>query len=211
MSEPVTIAVLAKEPVAGMSKTRLSPPATLDEAAELAEAMLRDTLDAVRRTPGVRRLLVLKGRTGRWLPGGFDVAAQRGDSHAERIAAALKDAGGPVLLIGMDTPQVTPELLVGAVERLASGPDAVIGPATDGGWWVVGFARPRPEAVRDVPTSRPDTYRLQLQRFDDLGLSWETLPELTDVDDFASARTVAAQAPDSRFAALLARVEAVGR
>lgn len=204
MSPAVTLVVLAKQPVAGFSKTRLSPPFSLEEAAELARAMLVDTLQAVASTPGVRRLLVLRGEAGPWLPDGFEVIAQRGDSHAERIGAAFEDAGCPALLIGMDTPQVTPDLLSESVEAL-QGPevDTVLGPATDGGWWATGFKYPQSGAFAGVPMSRPDTFERQIQRFDRLGLRCKKLPLLTDVDDIVSARQVAAAAPESSFAGLL--------
>lgn len=203
MSVPA-IVVLAKEPVAGLSKTRLSPPFTRREAAELARAMLADTLDAVAATPDVRRLLALRGQPGTWLPGGFEVVDQRGDTHAERIGAAFADAGGPALLIGMDTPQVTPELLSDSVETLQQpGVEAVLGPATDGGWWAAGFRRPRPEAFRGVAMSRSDTFRRQVRRFEELDLDWEQLPTLTDVDDVDSLYEVAGEAPRTRVGRLI--------
>lgn len=212
MTGEVSLVVLAKQPVAGFSKTRLSPPFSLEEAADLAEAMLADTLRAVAGTPDVRRLLVLKGQEGAWVPDGFEVIAQRGDTHAQRIGAAFEDAGGPALLIGMDTPQVTPELLSQSVEALQRPEvDAVLGPATDGGWWAAGFRSPQPQAFHAVPMSRPDTFERQTKRLEELGLRWEQLPALTDVDDIGSARRVAAAAPASSFAALLAASAAVAR
>ncbi|MCX3061687.1 glycosyltransferase, partial [Streptomyces sp. GXMU-J5] len=86
-----TLLVLAKEPVAGRVKTRLTPPFTPREAAALAEAALRDTLDAALAAPVRRRVLVLAGEPGPWLPPGFDVVPQRGDGLDERIAAAFED------------------------------------------------------------------------------------------------------------------------
>ena len=109
------ILVLAKEPVPGRVKTRLTPPFTPREAAALAEAALADTLAAVRRTRVIRRVLALAGEPGPWLPEGFDVIPQRGAGLDERIAAAMWDAYTalpvPIVLIGMDTPQVTAGLL----------------------------------------------------------------------------------------------------
>ena len=113
------LVVIAKAPVAGRSKTRLTPPCTPDEAALLARAALQDTLDAVAATPAARRVCVLEGEPGDWLPEGFEVIAQRGDGLDERLAHAFADVGEPAVLIGMDTPQVTPELLALACERLA--------------------------------------------------------------------------------------------
>ncbi|NEA82606.1 glycosyltransferase, partial [Actinospica acidiphila] len=72
----VTLLVIAKEPRPGRVKTRLTPPFTPEEAAALAEAALADTLDAVARTPARRRVLVLDGSPGPWLPAGVEVVPQ---------------------------------------------------------------------------------------------------------------------------------------
>lgn len=200
----VTVAVLAKEPLAGRSKTRLSPPFTLEEAARLADAMLHDVLAAVAETPGIRRVVILDGAPGNLIPKDFEVIAQRGAGHAERIANAFADIGGPVLLIGMDTPQVSANVLRDAIERMfAPGTQAVLGPAADGGWWAAGFRVPVPGAFEGVPMSVPDTVLHQRRRFTALGLQWAELAELIDVDDATSAAEVAGQIPDSKFARLL--------
>src|SRR6185437_10780496 len=118
------IVVIAKEPYPGRVKTRLTPPFTPVQAAELAAASLSDTLAAVAKTTVARRVIALEGTPGRWLPPGFDVIGQRGAGLDERIAWALADARLtlplPVVLIGMDTPQVTPGLLAAAAEPLVS-------------------------------------------------------------------------------------------
>ncbi|MGQ0678632.1 MAG: TIGR04282 family arsenosugar biosynthesis glycosyltransferase [Actinomycetota bacterium] len=202
------VAVLAKQPRPGASKTRLSPPFTLHEAAALAEAMLCDVLDAVAATPGVRRVVVLEGAAGPWLPEGFELIAQRGNGHAERIAGAFADTGGPAVLIGMDTPQVTPALLAGAVEALLDpSVEAILGPAADGGWWAAGLKDTSRPAFQDVPMSRPDTLEHQRSRFAALGLRWSELEMLRDVDDATGARSVAALIPNSRFARLFDRLD----
>ena len=72
------ILVLAKEPVPGRVKTRLTPPFTPREAAALAEAALMDTLEAVRRTRVIRHVLALAGEPGPWLPDGVEVIPLRG-------------------------------------------------------------------------------------------------------------------------------------
>ena len=133
------VVVIAKEPYPGRVKTRLTPPFTPVQAAELAAASLSDTLAAVAGTTVTRRVVALAGTPGRWLPGGFDVIGQRGRGLDERIAWALVDARVtlplPVVLIGMDTPQVTPELLAAAAEPLVSrSADATFGMAEDGGF-----------------------------------------------------------------------------
>ncbi len=201
------ILVLAKEPAPGRSKTRLCPPLRPHQAAEVAEAALVTTLDAVAATRTRRPTLVLDGRAGNWLPPGFRVTLQRGDGQAERIANAFADAGGPALLIGMDSPQVTPELLDEAVATLvAPGVDAVLGPAEDGGYWAVGLRRADPRVFAAVPMSRPDTGRIQLERLNHLGLRTRLLPVLRDVDRFEDALAVALRAPGTPFADTMGRL-----
>jgi len=233
---PVTVIVIAKEPVPGRVKTRLTPPFTPEQAAALAEAALTDTLDAVAAAPVARRVLALAGAPGPWLPPGFEVIAQRGGGLDERLACAFDDtafddtafddtaaddaggddarAGGatlPMLLIGMDTPQVTPELLAAAARPLVSRTaDAVFGPAADGGYWLLGLRAPDPSLLLGVPMSRPDTGRAQLARLAAGGLRVAMLPELTDVDDVDDAERVAADVPGSRFARAVAALRPTG-
>jgi glycosyltransferase A (GT-A) superfamily protein (DUF2064 family) len=202
------VIVIAKEPIPGLVKTRLTPPYTPVEAAALAEAALADTLAAVAEAHVTRRVLALAGTPGRWLPPGFDVIGQRGGGLDERIAWALADARaswpGPAVLIGMDTPQVTPELLAAAAEPLTSGTaDATFGMAEDGGFWLLGLREIDPALVLGVPMSQPDTGARQLRRLVEAGLRVLPLPALTDVDTADEAERIAAVLPDSRFAACL--------
>ena len=199
------IVVIAKEPVPGRVKTRLTPPFTPAQAAALAEASLADTLAAVADTAVARRVLALDGRPGRWLPPGFDVIGQRGAGLDERIAWALTDAQAslavPLVLIGMDTPQVTPALLAAAAEPLVSDTaDATFGMAEDGGFWLLGLRKIDPDLVLGVPMSRPDTGPRQLARLERAGLRIRRLPELTDVDTVREADRIAAATPGSAFA-----------
>jgi rSAM/selenodomain-associated transferase 1 len=199
------VVVIAKEPVPGRVKTRLTPPFSPAEAALLAEAALTDTLAAVTATPVARRVLALDGAAGDWLPSGFSVIPQRGGGLDERLAAAFADAHAalplPMVLIGMDTPQVTPGLLADAAGTLISGEaDAVYGPAEDGGFWLLGLRRPDRSLLAGVPMSRPDTGRRQLDRLTEAGLRVAIVPELTDVDTFREAELIASAIPGSAFA-----------
>jgi uncharacterized protein len=226
------IVVIAKAPVPGLVKTRLTPPFTPVEAATLAEAALTDTLEAAARAPFARRVLALAGasatlhsrrgaaaRAG-WapaggLPRGFEVTGQRGEGLDERIAAAFDDAYArlpvPIVLIGMDTPQVTPRLLENVTRPLARGDaDAVFGPARDGGFWLLGLRRPDPSLILGVPMSQTHTGRGQLSRLLRASLRVRLAPELIDVDTAADAQEVARAAPDSRFAATLLSLSGVG-
>lgn len=195
-----TLLVIAKEPRPGRVKTRLTPPFTPAQAAGLAEAALADTLRAVAAAPARRRLLVLDGRPGPWLPPGFDVVPQCAGALDARLADAFARCTGPALLIGMDTPQVTPELL----DVDLTDCDACFGPAEDGGFWALGLARPEPALLRGVPMSSPVTGSVQRERLVAAGLRVRDLPRLRDVDTAADARAVAALAPHGAFAERLA-------
>ena len=201
----LALIVLAKEPVPGRAKTRLSPPCTPAQAAGLAAAALADTLAAVLGAPASRRVVALEGRRGDWIPAGFEVVAQRGAGLDERIGWAFQDVGGPGLLVGMDTPQVSSGDLAFALGELGrEETDAVLGPAPDGGYWAVGMRDPRPEAFIGVPMSTARTCHAQRTRLAQLGLLVTELPELRDVDRMEDAIAVARQASGGRFAQALA-------
>jgi rSAM/selenodomain-associated transferase 1 len=201
------LVVIAKAPAPGRSKTRLCPPCTPHEAAALAQAGLSDTLFALLATPvRARRVLVLDGEPGAWLPPGIDVVAQRGDGLGERLAAAFEDVGGPAFLVGMDTPQLTPRLLADGLRALSDA-RSVLGMARDGGYWGIGLRSADAAAFASVPMSIGRTGVVQLARLRALGLAPASLPVLRDVDVVADARAVAALAPMSRFAAALTAIE----
>jgi len=198
--------VIAKAPVPGRVKTRLTPPCSPVQAAALACAALQDTLDAAARTARAgRRVIVLDGEPGAWVPAGFEVIAQRGDGLDERLAAAFEDVGEAALLVGMDTPQVTPALLDAGLAGVAEG-DSAFGAALDGGYWAIGLRTPDAAVFADVPMSIARTGAVQRARLAILGLRPAILPPLRDVDTIDDAFAVAAQAPDTRFATELAVV-----
>jgi uncharacterized protein len=204
----VALVVIAKAPAPGRSKTRLCPPCTLEQAAALAAAALEDTLAAVAAAPARRRIVALEGDPDGWLPPGFEIQPQGGGGLAERLGRALVGAGGPALVVGMDTPQLSPSLLRLAAARLAEpGVDAVLGPALDGGYWTIGLRRPDPAVFDNVPMSSDRTYAAQRSRLAQLGLRTAELPPLRDVDTIDDAVAVAGERPATRFAQALRRLE----
>lgn len=205
----VALIVIAKEPVPGRAKTRLSPPCTPTQAAALARAALLDTLDVVARTPAERKVLVFDGDPRHFRCRGLEVIRQRGAGLGERLAAAFEDVAGPALLVGMDTPQLTTRLLLDGVRALSTPTvDAVLGRAADGGYWSIGLKRHAPSAFAGVPMSCSNTWTRQRGRFRELGLRVHAQPVLRDVDTIADARAVARQVPRSRFASTLAALAA---
>jgi rSAM/selenodomain-associated transferase 1 len=201
--------VIAKAPAPGRSKTRLCPPLTAEDAADLAAAALADTLSAAGACRARRHVLALDGEPGPWVPRGFEVIPQRGNGLAERLASAFEDVGEPALLIGMDTPQITPALLARGLRSLSRPrTDAVIGPALDGGYWAIGLRRPRRSLFEGVPMSSPATYAAQMAALCAAKLRVRTLVSLRDVDVIDDARAVAELAPRSRFAEALGSLAA---
>ncbi|WP_298329140.1 DUF2064 domain-containing protein [Haloactinopolyspora sp.] len=191
------VLVLAKAPEAGRSKTRLCPPYAPDQAAEVAEAALADTLEAVAASGARRRILALDGPPGPWLPPGFDVVAQVSGSFATRLQAAWDHAGGPGVQIGMDTPQVTASMLDHAL-GLLDDHEALLGLAEDGGWWALGLRQAQPGLFDGVPMSTARTGFDQYIRLRALGLAVRMLPTMRDLDTASDAATIAASAPGTR-------------
>ena len=198
----VHVLVMAKAPVAGLVKTRLCPPFSPEEAAAVAEAALADTLAAVGACRADRKIIALDGRPGPWLPEGFEVIPQTGRGLGARLANAwavtAPPTGGWGIQIGMDTPQVTASELDDLLAVLVSPPPrrpgrtALLGPAFDGGWWVIGLTGTDPRRVfGGVEMSTPRTGGAQLGRLRALGLDVSVVQERRDIDTVADLTAVA--------------------
>lgn len=205
--------VVAKAPVPGFAKTRLAAHVGAQTAAELAAAALLDTLDALGDAfatvhvsfagdldQAVRRDEVVAAL------GRCEVSHQAGADFGARLAHAHRCAGGGgrlVVQVGMDTPQVTAPLLR-EVADLAGDErrTAVLGPADDGGWWVLALRDPGlAQVLTAVPMSRDDTAERTERALVRSGASVRHAATLRDVDEVADAEAVARAAPGSRFAA----------
>ncbi len=201
-----TLIVIAKEPIAGRVKTRLVPPLTYEQAAEVAEAALADTLAVGSEFPCRKRVIALDGDPGDWLPAGWTVVPQVSGGLDDRLTAAFAAVSGPALLVGMDTPQLRVEHLLRADLDTY---DACLGLAEDGGYWAIGLRDPAMAAtvIPGVPMSRDHTGGAQLLRLGAAGLAVQLLDELVDVDDIHAARRVASLEPTSRFARAVQRAD----
>ncbi|MBB5642111.1 TIGR04282 family arsenosugar biosynthesis glycosyltransferase [Cryobacterium roopkundense] len=202
------LVVIAKECLPGRVKTRLHPPLSLEQAAELAAASLHDTLRAVMHLPATRRVLAYDGVVPPPAAVGWEILPQVGGGLDERLGAIFDSFTEPTVLIGMDTPQVTAALLAPVFAEDdadgASPVDAWLGLAEDGGFWALAMRTPRGDLIRGVPMSQDDTGAVQLARLTDAGLTVRTLPPLVDVDTIDDAHRVAAEAPHGLFAMTLA-------
>jgi uncharacterized protein len=204
--------VVAKAPVPGRVKTRLGAEVGMEAAARLAAASLADTVAACTATYGAERgLLALDGHLDSAMAvdeltallEGWQLFAQRGDGLAARLVNAHADAaertGGAVVQVGMDTPQLTPQLLTAVADGLSTS-DAVLGPAVDGGWWVLASRDPRSvAAIAEVPMSTPTTGLWTRRALEVAGLTVGLTDTLRDVDTVEDADAVAALVPHSRF------------
>ena len=209
----VTALVVAKAPVPGLAKTRLAASIGDDRAADVAAAALLDTLDAVASAGFAKQVVAFTGDLVQAARSDeissrlqdFTVIGQRGDDFGQRLANAHADTAAvagpqPVLQIGMDTPQITAELLTGCAGRLAA-ETAVLGPARDGGWWALGISDTAlARCLAGVPMSQSDTGALTAAALADSGARVVYAAELADVDtldDIAVVRS--ACRPNSRF------------
>ncbi|OBK73743.1 glycosyltransferase involved in cell wall biogenesis [Mycobacterium sp. 1274761.0] len=205
--------VIAKAPVPGFAKTRLAAAVGDQAAADIAAAMLLDTLDAVKATPVQERVVALTGDLDhasrsaeiRSRLTALRVIEQRGDDFSARLANAIVDAATiagrrPVLLIASDTPQVTAELLTECAQSLLS-TDVVFGLARDGGWWVLGVTDPAmADCLHTIPTSRSYTGPTTLEALQRNGLAVTLVDELSDVDTADDVELVRPDcAPHSSF------------
>jgi len=199
MSDIRTLLVIAKQPVPGRVKTRLIGACTPHQAAGLAAAALADTLHAMQDFPSEDKLILLDGDPDGLVPEGWRVVEQGAGGLDRRLAAGFAAVpDGPAVLVGMDTPQLSADLLGFDPARY----DACLGPATDGGYWTIGFREPRraAECIPGVPMSTAATGAEQHRRLLAGGMTVQSLPTLTDVDTEHSAAEVALAAPHTRFA-----------
>jgi hypothetical protein len=184
------IAVLAKAPLPGLAKTRLVPRLGAAGAARLQAALIdravRTALAAglgpvtLWCTPDDRHpaFVALAGREP------VRLRPQEGTDLGARMAHAMGEhlARGPVLLIGTDCPALTAEAVRSAAARLADGADAVLLPAEDGGYVLIGLAAPHPGLFRGVSWGSGRVMDETRERLRALGLRWSEPATFWDVD-----------------------------
>jgi rSAM/selenodomain-associated transferase 1 len=184
--------IFAKEPRPGQVKTRLSPPLSPQEAAQLYHSFLLDILEEMARVPEVR-LAVAFSPLGAQVffrdlaPPGADLFPQEGADLGERMARAFGRgfaAGfGPVLLRGSDVPDLPAAVVSEAREVLAAGlAQVVLGPCPDGGYYLVGLAEPQPRLFQGPAWSGSTVLRDTLHLARQLGLRVHLLPPWADID-----------------------------
>lgn len=188
MPEPVAVAILAKAPVAGLVKTRLIPALGAAGAATLQERLIERAVDTAHAaavgpvtvwiTPAAPHpcFAALKSRHQ------IELAPQPEGDLGARMLAACQGADGAVIVIGTDCPALTPAHLREAADVLREGTDAVVVPAEDGGYVLIGSRRPQAGLFADMTWSTDTVMAETRRRCARLGLSWREPAQLWDVD-----------------------------
>ena len=194
--------VVAKRPAPGQTKTRLTPPLTPEQAAQLYTSFLRDTLDLIRAVPQVRPILAYlpEGEEDyfRALAPDFDLLPQVGADLGARLDHALthclENGFTRAVIMDSDSPTLPATYLAQAFSALDTA-DAVLGPCDDGGYYLIGLIRPAPRLLRDVPMSTPTVLSDTLTRAGELSLSVAQLPMWYDVDTVTELKRLQAELP----------------
>jgi rSAM/selenodomain-associated transferase 1 len=186
--------VVAKQPVPGKTKTRLSPPLSHEQASALYECFLRDTLDQMRQVDEVQRVVAYLPAEAdghfRQLAPDFQLTPQDGQDLGVRLDNALtlylSRGYERVVIMDSDSPTLPPSYLSEAFDVLADGADVTLGPCEDGGYYLIGIKRPVPRLLREVRMSTPTVAADTISLAEEEGLRLSLLPAWYDVDDAAS-------------------------
>jgi rSAM/selenodomain-associated transferase 1 len=184
--------VIAKRPTAGQTKTRLTPPLAPEQASDLYECFLRDTLDvarAVRAGRGVSRLLHFAPDEAaayfEQLAPDFGLLPQVGDGLGQRLEQVLthclNNGFERAVIMDSDSPTLPAAYVERAFASLAEA-DVVLGPCEDGGYYLIGLNRPQPQLLLGVQMSTPDVLRDTVALAEESGLRVALLPRWYDVD-----------------------------
>ncbi len=184
--------IFAKRPVPGRVKTRLSPPLSPEQAAELYRCMLEDILAKTATLAGVDKRIFYETDEDAaaffsGIAAGMSCAPQEGKDLGERMANAfgelIAEGYGRVAIIGTDLPDLPLAYVEEAFGLLESGEvDAVFGPSEDGGYYLLAMREPHGELFRDVPWSTGKVLEKSLERANEAGVRVALLPVWHDVD-----------------------------
>jgi rSAM/selenodomain-associated transferase 1 len=193
-SDKKLLVVMAKEPVAGKVKTRLSPALAPEEAAALYQCMLSDRLREMGGLEGIDLALAFTPSSARdaFIPLArpcLTLFAQRGGDLGERLHNIFVDAFAEgyaaVSIIDSDSPDLPGSTVRGSFSLLlAHGAEVVFGPCSDGGYYLVGMRQPHPELFDDIPWSTPKVLEASLEKAREMGLKTELLCRWNDLDTF---------------------------
>jgi rSAM/selenodomain-associated transferase 1 len=193
------LAIMTKAPRAGTVKTRLQPPLTAEEAAQLNVCFLRDIAAAiVDAGEGSRGVAVFTpaGSESEYadiLPSVFELLLQRGDTFGERLLNAAEDlfrvGFESCCLINSDSPTLTAEAFREAVRELRQPGDCIVlGPSDDGGYYLIGMKKLHRRLFEAIDWSTERVFAQTCKRAKEVGVQVHVLPKCFDVDDRAALR-----------------------
>jgi rSAM/selenodomain-associated transferase 1 len=200
VTKPVAIGIMCKTPVPGSSKTRLSPPLSAAECAEISACFITDLANTIHElslladvTPYA--VYTPKGSEGslrRLLPHSFKLALQCEGGFGVRLLQGvidlLNDGHKGAILVNSDSPTLPKKILKQATDALAGGDNVTLSPAIDGGYTLIGLSKPHARLFEDIPWSTSEVYRLTLERAREIGLPAKIVNGWYDVDDSASLK-----------------------
>lgn len=185
------LAVFARTPVVGQVKTRLSPPLTAEQALQLHRALVEDTLDHLARIerPGIERLVLfsepLSEEHTLHVPPGWSTTVQASGGLGERLASlfytGFRRGVTRLVVLGSDSPTVPPEVIHEAFDDLEHR-QAVIGPAEDGGYYLLGCSQWIPELFQSIDWGTPLVLEQTLSVLEGKKVPYATLIRWYDID-----------------------------
>lgn len=178
---------MAKPPVLGKAKSRLAADVGPEVALEVYQRLLAHTMDQARNYGGAARVFYAFDAADYKGFEAFAPVLQQGEGLGERMAHAFSETGCPALMIGTDCPGVTAALLHQAAHALETA-DVVVGPANDGGYYLIGLRQWQPGMLEGIPWSTAGVMQATLDQASRLGLTVARLPELVDIDTFADLK-----------------------
>lgn len=203
INRTVAVAIVCKAPIAGQSKTRLSPPLRPDECAALSACFIRDvsnTVQSLAEDGDIAGYAVYtphgsEGALRQLLPDRFKLMLQGEGDLGARLRKATADllatGHAGVILVNSDAPTLPKAILRTAVDAVRRGDNVVLSPALDGGYTLIGLSRPHAGLFSDIPWSTDAVYRVTLERAHEHGLPVVNIPGWYDIDDAASFQILA--------------------
>jgi rSAM/selenodomain-associated transferase 1 len=199
--------MVCKAPIAGQSKTRLSPPLSAEQCAGLSACFIQDVAATIAsQGPDVAPYAVYtpagsEPALRELLPDHFRLLLQGGGDLGARLIRATADLLAPgragAVLVNSDGPTLPGSILRAAVDAVRSGDSVVLSPALDGGYTLIGLAKPHPEVFTGIPWSTASVYQTTLERAREAALAVTNVPSWYDVDDLASLRVLEAELTDA--------------
>lgn len=215
------LVIFAKAPIEGQVKTRLCPPLTPAQAAELARCFLVDTAEQACQLPGVEVYIAFTPADSEQyfreiLPFPVKYIAQRGGSLGERelniFSDSLESSMSRVVLIGSDIPTLPPAHLQKAFSQLENAQcDAVFGPSSDGGYYLVGMRKVHKELFENIPWSTPTVMAETLAQAQKHNLHAVLVPAWYDVDDHEGLSQLANDLKNTKAGTVAPRTHAMLR